>query len=84
MLLLISTNAFMIYYAQEVRAYSLVAFLSVFSTYYFVQFDRYCEVRYLLLNAVFNALLIYTHYVSLVFVAAQYLTLLVFLPYDSN
>ena len=60
--LLIAVSGFLIKYAQEVRMYSLLLFLSVTSIWLFVRFARKSRLRTLAALTVCNLLLVYTHY----------------------
>ncbi len=63
-LLLISVNGYLIYYAQEVRPYSLVVLITVCSLWLFVRFFNSADGGKSHLVALFivNTLIVYTHY----------------------
>lgn len=63
-LLLISVNGYMIYYAQEIRPYSLLVLLTVCSLWLFVRFFNASAAikSHLVTLLVVNTLLVYTHY----------------------
>jgi len=82
---LLAINTFHIYYSQEFRSYSLLAFLCTLSMYYILQ-KKY------LWTALINALLLYTHYSSIIFILTQFIlfpasigyfffTLILYLPW---
>jgi 4-amino-4-deoxy-L-arabinose transferase-like glycosyltransferase len=76
--LILALSAYHIRYAQEARAYGLMAFLTLLSFYFFVRLlkgnaSRYTSVGYV----VFTALLLYTHFYGVFFVAAQIVYVLV-------
>jgi uncharacterized membrane protein len=76
-LALLAVNGFLIKYAQEVRMYSLLFFLSLCSLWLFVRFitGGNSKRRALALFAI-NLLLVYTHYSGWVVVGLQFLVLL--------
>lgn len=72
-LIFISLNAFLIYYAQELRMYGLLLFLSLASMWLFVRFLRDesgSKLSPILLFAA-NVLLVYTHYFGWFTIAAE-------------
>jgi hypothetical protein len=69
--LLIAVSGFLIKYAQEVRMYSLLLFLSVTSVWLFARFVRTSRVKTLVALSVCNLLLVYTHYYGWLLVFAQ-------------
>jgi mannosyltransferase len=77
--ILISLNAYFIYYAQELRMYSLLMFMSLLSICAFVRFvkggDKSRRSAAILFGV--NLLLIYTHYFGLLTVATEGLALLI-------
>lgn len=76
-LMLIAVSGFLIKYAQEVRMYSLLLFLSVTSIWLFVKFARNSRHMSLAALTVCNLLLVYTHYYGWLMVFAQACVVLV-------
>ena len=76
-LLLISVNGYLIYYAQEVRPYSLLALLTVFSLWLFVRVFNSTDggKSHLIALLVVNTLLVYTHYFGWLVIATELLFL---------
>lgn len=71
-LLLMAVNGYLIKYAQEVRMYSLLLFLTVCSLWLFIRFFNVTHSRKCLLAlSVLNLLLIYTHYYGWLVIAAE-------------
>ena len=72
-LLLLAVNGYLIKYAQEVRMYSLLFFLSACSLWLFFSLSRINDGRQarLLALTVVNLLLIYTHYYGWLLVGLQ-------------
>jgi uncharacterized membrane protein len=58
----LTINGSLIKYAQEVRMYSLMFCLSLFSLGFFVRFFKSYENKTLIFLSIINLLLIYTHY----------------------
>lgn len=75
-LILFSVNGSLIKYAQEVRMYGLLLFLSLVSLWLFSRF--YFRGKNIWVLTVVNILLIYTHYFGWFVVASQVMTILVF------
>ena len=77
-LLLMAVNGYLIRYAQEVRMYSLLLFLSLCSLWLFVRFFRTdsSSRKELLTLCVINLLLVYTHYAGWLVIALQIIGLL--------
>jgi uncharacterized membrane protein len=77
-LLLMAVNGYLIKYAQEVRMYSLLLFLTLTSLWLFAKFLRVEEGsnRWLAALSVINLLLVYTHYYGWMVVAVELLYLL--------
>ncbi len=75
-LVLTAANAYLIYYSQLLRMYSLFFFLSLCSLWFFVRWLKNSDDRWPL-RALFvaNLLLVYTHYFGWVLIAAEFLTL---------
>lgn len=78
-LLLIAVNGYLIKYAQELRMYSLLFFLSLCSLWLFVKFLRAeaSSKKNLLALFAINLLLVYTHYSGWLFVGLQAVVLLI-------
>jgi mannosyltransferase len=70
-LLLASVNGYLIYYAQELRMYSLVLFLTVCSMWRFVRFFNVPSRTNFLVLFVVNLLLVYAHYFGWLVVGAE-------------
>ncbi|MFN2512830.1 MAG: hypothetical protein ABR568_15590 [Pyrinomonadaceae bacterium] len=71
-LLLMAVNGYLIKYAQEVRMYSLLLFLTVCSLWLFIKFVNATRARkQLLALSVLNLLIVYTHYYGWLLVAAE-------------
>ncbi|MBA3512942.1 MAG: glycosyltransferase family 39 protein [Pyrinomonadaceae bacterium] len=71
-LLLMAVNGYMIKYAQEVRMYSLLLFLTVCSLWLFIRFFNATQARkQLLALSALNLLLVYTHYYGWLVIAAE-------------
>jgi hypothetical protein len=77
-LLLMAVSGFLIKYAQEVRMYSLLFFLSVCSIWLFIRFLKSQSARdkNLWALAAINLLLVYTHYYGWLLIGIQALILL--------
>ncbi len=77
-LLLMAVNGYLIKYAQEVRMYSLLLFLSLCSLWLFVRFFRTdsSSRKELLTLCVVNLLLVYAHYAGWLVIALQVIGLL--------
>lgn len=77
-LLLMAVSGFLIKYAQEVRMYSLLFFLSVCSLWLFIRFLKSPSARDKKLWALsaINLLLVYTHYYGWLLIGIQALILL--------
>lgn len=73
--LLLAVNPFHIYYSQEFRAYSLLALLGTLSMYFLFK-KKYVWV------AIINALLLYTHYSSVLLILTQFFLAPVMLYYS--
>lgn len=73
--LLLSVNGFHLRYAQEARAYSLLVFLVILSTLFFVTaLERPDRTRWAA-YVVSSVLAVYTHYFALLVLAAQWASL---------
>ena len=76
--LVLALSAYHLRYAQEARAYGLMVFLTLLSFYFFVRLikdggSRYTSIGYVICTA----LLMYTHFYGVFFVAAQIIYVLV-------
>jgi uncharacterized membrane protein len=77
-LLLMAVNGYLIKYAQEVRMYSLLLFLTVCSLWLFVKFVTATQPgKQLLALSALNLLLVYTHYYGWLLIAAEATLLIV-------
>jgi uncharacterized membrane protein len=76
--LLIAVNGYLIHYAQELRMYSMFAFLALCSFWLFIRFFNFIDndFRSLLILTVVNLLTIYTHYYGWLVVGLEFLFLL--------
>jgi mannosyltransferase len=75
--LILALSAYHVRYAQEARAYSLMVFLTLLSFYILVKLARGGSSRYVIVgNVISTALLMYTHFYGVFFVAAQIIYLL--------
>lgn len=75
---LLTLSNFILFYAQETRAYSLVLLLAVISTTQFFKYLKDPKVFNLVLLSFVNFLVIYTHYLAGLIVFVQYLVILFF------
>jgi hypothetical protein len=77
-LLLMAASGFLIKYAQEVRMYSLLLFLSVCSVWLFIRFlkSQSAADKNLWALSAINLLLVYTHYYGWMLIGIQALILL--------
>ncbi|TNF52791.1 hypothetical protein EP227_06855, partial [bacterium] len=75
-----------IYYSQEVRSYSLMVLLSLFSMYFFIRLMEERTSNHSRGYAIFSALLLYTHHYGLFIIVAQniYLLTVPFLSKGAN
>lgn len=78
-LLLIAVNGYLIHYAQELRMYSMFAFLALCSFWLFIRFFNLPEndIRSLFILTIVNLLTIYTHYYGWLVVGLEFLFLLI-------
>jgi hypothetical protein len=78
-LLLLAVNGYLIKYAQELRMYSLLMLLSLFSLWLFVKFFRTKSVSRKQLGWLFliNLLLVYSHYAGWMLLAVECLALVI-------
>ncbi len=75
--LILALSAYHVRYAQEARAYGLMVFLTLLSFYFFVRLMKGGAPRHAVVGYVIStALLVYTHFFGVFFVAAQVLYLL--------
>lgn len=73
-----------IYHAQGIRCYSLVVLLGLMSAFTFLRMLRDNRWLWWLANAVFNVLLLWTHWVSILLIAAWGLGILLWLRYPKK
>jgi hypothetical protein len=75
---LVAINGYLIHYAQELRMYSLFAFLALCSFWLFIRFFKSTEnhIRLLAVLTLINLLAIYTHYYGWLVVGLEFLFLL--------
>ena len=78
-LYLIAVNGYLIYWAHDIRMYSLVLLLTLFSLWLFVRFYQDVKIRTATIAglAVVNLLLVYTHYFGFLVIGAQFVFLLI-------
>jgi hypothetical protein len=78
-LLLLAVNGYLIKYAQELRMYSLLMFLSIWSLWLFVKFLKSERGSRNQLGWLFliNSLLVYSHYAGWIVVGAECLALVI-------
>ena len=78
-LLLLAVNGYLIKYAQELRMYSLLMFLSLCSLWLFVRFFKAEHASRKQLGCLFliNLLLVYSHYAGWIVVMVQCLALVI-------
>jgi hypothetical protein len=68
-----------IYYAREARSYSMIMLLCVASFFAFVELLKQPDFRKTILLSIINALLLYTHYLTVFILVVQALTALFFI-----
>ena len=69
--LILATSAFYVKYSQDARGYSLMAFLSLLSIYFFLKLLDNRTKRAAAIYILTSLLLIYTHYYALLLILAQ-------------
>lgn len=69
--LILATSVFHIKYSQEARAYSLLAFLTLVSFYYYLKVVTSDRRLYVLGYLLSSILMLYTHYYGFLIIAAQ-------------
>jgi len=81
-LFLLAINAFLIHYAQELRMYSMLQFISLSSLYLFVRYVQTPKAERWLTLSLFavNLLLVYTHYYGWLVLGTEVLYVLIFHP----
>lgn len=67
----LSVSPFQVYYAQEVKMYSLLLFLSLFSIYFFLKVLREDKIILWIGYIFFSSLAIYTHYFGFLNILVQ-------------
>ncbi|MBU1628079.1 glycosyltransferase family 39 protein, partial [bacterium] len=75
----LALSPFHIYYAQELRGYTLLPFLFLLCTHFFIRALKRSKRADWLLFSIFSALSLYTHYFALFSLFANFLFLLVFI-----
>ena len=77
-LVLIAINGYLIFYAQEIRMYSMFAFLALCSFWLFFRFFKSTgnDIRSLVILTIINLLTIYTHYYGWLVVGMEFFFLL--------
>ena len=75
-LLLFATNGTLIKYSQEVRMYSLLLCLSLFSMWLFAKY--FARGKSLILLVIVNILLVYTHYFGWLVITAEISSIMLF------
>jgi len=77
-LLLIALNGYLIHYAQELRMYSMFAFLALCSFWLFIRFFKAADndIQSLIMLTAVNLLTIYTHYYGWLVVGLELLFLI--------
>lgn len=76
--IIVCLNPLMIYYSQEVRFYSLLVLLDVLSLIFFLRLIDAPRKKDFVLFGVFNLLILYTYTMGILFVAIEFLLLLVY------
>ncbi|MCH7518411.1 MAG: glycosyltransferase family 39 protein [Candidatus Dadabacteria bacterium] len=69
--LILATSVFHIKYSQEARAYSLLAFLTLVSYYFYLKIGSSKQRSYFVGYVISSILLLYTHYYGFLIIAAQ-------------
>lgn len=79
---LVAVNGYLIHYSQELRMYSLLFCLSVWSVWLFLRFLGAADAsfRVMLPLLVVNVLLVYTHYFGWLLVGTQWICVLLWRP----
>lgn len=77
--LLLSILNLQLFFAQEVRVYSLLGLLSVLSVWVFIRFLSHPSKKEIFLLAIANAALLYAHYASLVLPLVQGIIILFYI-----
>lgn len=77
--LLIAINGYLMHYAQELRMYSMFAFLALCSFWLFIRYFKLPEnnIKSLFILTLVNLLTIYTHYYGWLVVGLEFLFLLI-------
>ena len=76
---IMSISAFQVYYAQEIKMYALLQFLSLLSCLFFIKALKSDKRLYWGVYAVTSALALYTHYFASMLLAAQAVFVLLYL-----
>jgi mannosyltransferase len=69
--LILSLSVFHIHYSQEIRGYSLMVLLALFSMYFFIRLFQERKNSMSVLYILSSTLLLYTHFFGLLVIAAQ-------------
>ena len=79
---LMTINGYLVHYSQELRMYSLLVCVSLWSLWLFLRFLNETRTSFRLALALFvvNVLLVYTHYFGWLFVGAEWLCVLAWRP----
>ncbi len=79
---LLTVNGYLIHYSQELRMYSLLVCISLWSLWLFVRLLNVERASFRVLMPLFmvNVLLVYTHYFGWLFVGTEWLCLLLWRP----
>ena len=80
---LTSISSFLIYFAQEMRLYSLVFFISTLTTFYFIKFAKEPNKKNLFIFLTLNFILSATHTLGIVFSFFSLITIFTYL-YKTN
>lgn len=80
--LIVAISAYLIYFSQEARMYSLFALLAVLSYYFFLKYLKKDKLVYLVFYILSTVLLIYTQYLGFVIIFSQ--LLLFFIDFKNN
>lgn len=75
---LLGINSFLIYYSQEVKFYSLIAFLALLGIYLILRIKNYGHLKDYIFLLLTNSLLLYTFTIAFIFVFFQSLIFLIY------
>ncbi len=82
--IIITLNPVIIYFSAELRTYSLLMYLVLISSLASFNFVRKRQVRWLVIQAFTNTLILYTHNLGVFWVLSQSLVLLIYLIDKKN